>query len=118
VVQEPDAGVVLVLLEGHCVVGGGRVRAERRKSSVSDLAKRRDTRGVTRAAEKAPGSWHARGFASSIRNGDVPAKELVTSRRPLRCSPRSTPTTRLSSESSCIRRRRRGDVSWIWCTSG
>jgi hypothetical protein len=52
VVQEPDAGVVLVLLEGHCVVRGGSGQSERRKGSISDLAKRRDTRGVTRERKR------------------------------------------------------------------
>ena len=105
-VEEPDPRIVLVLLERDCgrvgrgVVSRGVSSAwkKTRPRRGSDLGGKRTGRerpARTRAGES--GEWR-----SALAR--VPAKELVTSRRPLRHSPRSTPTTRLFSESSCFRR--------------
>ena len=116
VIQEPDGRVVLVLLEGHCGWWGDLGQPSATDGDGKGISTSQIWRNVFPCLDAASNCWVSGNL--EIRNEDVPANELVTSRRPLRCSPRSTPRTRLSSESSCFfsrtgKGKERGDVR-IW----
>lgn len=105
-VEEPDARIVLVLLERDCGrVGRGVVSRGVSSAWKKTRPRRGSDLGGKRTGRERPARTRA-GVSGEWRSAlaRVPAKELVTSRRPLRHSPRSTPTTRLFSESSCFRR--------------
>ena len=100
-IEEPDARVVLVLLEGHwCGAGAG----DRGVSAPVSLVFFPRVKAFPDLGDACPrGRRHARRGGIIHGSDDIkhsPANELVTPSRPLRYSPSSTPTTRLSSESS------------------